>query len=619
LIPLVAAFALALQMPQLPQLPPIRRAPQITYLDRSGQVLGVRGGRYGPPVDIARLPAYVPAAFVAIEDRRFYEHAGFDPVGIARAIVADVSQGRAAEGASTITQQLARNLFLTDNRTLQRKATELVYAVELEQKFTKPQILGLYLSRVYFGSGAYGLEAAARRYYGRPAARLTLMQAATLAGVVQSPTYFDPADHPRHAAARARLVLDAMVETGRITPLQRARALARPPRVLSQPLSEASQYFIDWIDPQVRRLAGPALAGDVVVQTTLDLPMQDVAAADARRIVAAHARQDVQEAALVALDGAGAVRAMVGGVDYGSSQFNRAVDAHRQAGSSWKPFVYLAAMEAGQTPQTQVVDEPVTIDGWSPKDYEPNFLGQITLQQALAQSINTVAARLADQVGRPVVAADARRLGIVTPINTEPAMALGTSLVTPLEMGEAYDAFANGGDRVGAYGIEAIRTGAGRLVWRHVAAPPVPVIENPPLSELDQMMRAVVASGTGVGARIPGYDIAGKTGTASDYRDAWFCGFSGDFATVVWMGRDDDRPMAGVVGGGAPAELWRDFMRVALRRVRAGPIPPGRPAPPPPPVIAPAAPPTPPPVIAPAAPPTPPPPMIVPPAPSPAL
>ena len=499
----------------------------------------------------------------------------------------DLTQGRVAQGASTITQQLARNMFLSSDRTVERKATELVYAIELERAYTKKQILGLYLSRIYFGSGAYGIEDAAERYFGKPASRLTLMEAAMLAGVPKSPVNYDPADQPEHAAQRARLVLDAMVETGAITPAQRAHALAHPPRIFKAAPTEPAQYFVDWLDGQTRALVG-APKQDLVVETTLDMGLE-IAAADSAQTALGHYRgQNIGQAALVALDGGGRLRAMVGGADYGSSPFNRAVAARRQAGSSWKTFVYLTAMEAGRTPDDPVVDEPVTIAGWSPRNFEDGYLGPITLRVALAQSINTVAARLADEVGRPNVAATARRLGIVSQINTDPAMALGTSQVTPLEMAQAYSVLADGGARAIVYGIERIRTSGGQLLYQHRAAPPVQVVANPALSELNQMLRGVIASGTGVHAAIPGYDLAGKTGTTSDYKDAWFCGFTGGLTTVVWMGRDDATPMRRITGGSAPAEFWRDFMRVAVKRVQVQPIPPGPPPPAPPLLAAPA-------------------------------
>jgi len=580
---MLAVASLLANGPQLPPLPPIRREPQITYLDRAGATLGVRGGRFGPPVDVARLPPYVPAAFIAIEDRRFYSHDGFDAVGIARAIVSDLGQGRAAQGASTITQQLARNLFLSTDRTMERKALELVYAIELERTYNKQQILGLYLSRVYFGSGAYGLEAAARRYYDKPAGKLTVRESASLAAVMKSPTDYDPAEQPERSAERTRLVLDAMVETGAITPAQRARALAQTPKVSKRAPTEAAQYFVDWIDGQTRRMVNAAALGrDLVVETTLDEGDEAAAANATAETLAQYRRRGVSQAALVAIDGLGRMRAMIGGADYQQGPFDRAVDAHRQAGSSWKPFVYLAALEAGRTPDSPVVDEPVTIDGWTPANYEPEYLGPITLESALAHSINTVAARLADEVGRPVVAAAAHRVGIVSPINTDPAMALGTTLVTPLEMAQAYDAFSNGGYRVAAYGVQRIRVVGGQVIYQHPEPTATPAIANPPLGELDRMLRTVIASGTGVRAAIPAYDLAGKTGTTSDYKDAWFCGFTGGLTAVVWVGRDDDTPMARITGNSAPLDLWRGFMSAALRRLPYQAIPPGPPPPLPP-------------------------------------
>ena len=582
MIAFAAAVSLAaLTGTDLPRLPEIRRDPQITYLDRTGAVIGVRGGKYAPPVDVPRLPAYVPAAFVAIEDRRFYDHEGFDPRGIARAMMVGLEKGHATQGASTITQQLARNLFLSPEQTVERKAREIVYAVQLEQTYSKKQILGLYLSRVYFGSGAYGLEAAAQRYFNKPAARLTIKEAAMLAGVLKSPTNYNPAEQTKNCLERASLVLDAMAETGAITAAERARAEAETPRVWKAAPTAAAQYFVDWVDGQARPMAG-RLKGDLVVETTLDLPMEQLAGEAARATVDRYRAQKTDQAALVAVDGAGRVRALVGGVDYAAGPYNRAVSARRQAGSAWKPFVYLTALEAGRAPDTPVTDEPVTIANWSPHNYEDGYLGPITLQQALAHSINTVAARLADEVGRPNVAATARRLGIASPINTDPALALGTTLVSPLEMTTAYAVLSNGGNRVTPYAIERIRSG-GQVIYQHRAAGWTPIVANPALSELNGMLRTVLTEGTGVKAAFPGYDLAGKTGTTSDYKDAWFCGFTGGFAACAWMGRDDAQPMRRITGGSAPAEMWRSFMVKAVRRVPKVDIPAGLLPPPPPP------------------------------------
>ena len=586
----IASLAVALALSGLPDvsnLNDVKREPTITYVDRSGAQIGMRGGRYGPPINLDRLPPYVPAAFVAIEDRRFYEHWGVDPIGIARALTADISRGRTAEGASTITQQLARNLFLTPDQTMERKAQEIALAVMIEQKYSKKQILALYLSRVYFGDGAYGLEAAAQRYFNKPASKLSIGEAAVLAGVLKSPTHYNPADAPERSAERSRIVLAKMVEIGAITEAQERKALAHPAKATPSNVSAAAQYFVDWVDGQTRQMLGQPKQ-DLVVETTLDLPLDEIAARSASAMVAHNAKLGVQQTALVALDGSGRVRAMIGGASYGESQYNRAVAAHRQAGSSWKPFVYLTAMEAGQTPDMPVVDEPVTINGWSPRNYENDFLGQITLQDALAHSINTVAARLADQLGRPNVAQTAHRLGVNSQINLDPAMALGTTQVTPLEMAQAYSAFADGGAQFSAYGIERIRTSAGKVIFQHRTEPHPQVIANPALGEMNQMLRAVVTSGTGTHAAVPGYDIAGKTGTTSDYKDAWFCGFTGGLTTVVWVGRDDATPMVRVTGAGAPSELWRSFMSAALPRVHATAIPPGPPPPAPLPQLIPA-------------------------------
>ena len=569
---------MAALLPALPQLPPITRAPQITYVDRSGEVLGVRGGAAAPPVDLARLPAYVPAAFVSIEDKRFYEHGAVDPVGIARALMTDLATGRTAQGASTITQQLVRNLFLTNDQTVERKTQEILLSMQMEQRYSKKQILSLYLSRVYFGSGAYGIEAASRRFFDKPASRLSLREAAALAAVLKSPSGYSPVEQPDANDDRSRLVLDAMVQTGAITAAQRAHALAQPLKVHRSDPNAPAQYFVDWADQQTRRILG-APKQDLVVQTTLDAAMEDAADRAADQIASRDREGAGLESALVALDGQGAVRAMIGGDSYVPNGFNRAVQARRQAGSAWKPFVYLTAMEAGLTPETQVIDQPITISGWSPRNHTDGFMGQITLTTALADSVNTVAAQVADQVGRDKVASTARRLGISTPINTDPAMALGTSQVTPLEMAAAYGAFANGGQRVTPYAIQRITAASGTVVWRRPADRPAQIIANPPLGEMDAMLREVVAHGTGTRAAIKGYDIAGKTGTTSDSKDGWFCGFTGGFSACAWMGRDDAQPVAGLAGGGPPARLWRAFMVSALPRAGATAIPPGPAAP----------------------------------------
>jgi penicillin-binding protein 1A len=576
----VVAFlaVFATDLPDTSNLYSVKRQPSISYLDRSGALVAVRGSQESPPVDIDQLPPYVPAAFVAIEDRQFYHHFGFNPWGMVRAEVYNLTHhGAPLQGGSTITQQLARNLFLTPTQSVRRKAQELILAVWLETKFTKKQILALYLNRVNFGGGAYGIEAASQRYFNKPASQLTLGEAALLAATMKGPSRYNPAANSDRAAKRATEVLNAMVSMHAITPAQRDAAFAQPVHVSATLASQRAEYFTDWLDAQVRAIIGKEPTEDLVVETTLDLPIQAAAEQAVREGVAAHSAQGVQQGALVALDGEGRIRAYVGGASYADSQFDRATQAERQAGSSFKPFVYLTAMEAGHTPSEEVVDEPITIGNWSPHNDNGKYLGQVTLETALAQSINTVAVRLATEVGTANVAATAHRLGITSPIQTDPSMALGAVEVTPLEMAQAYDAFANGGFRVQAYGIERIRTASGQVLYDHGVDKPQPqaVIGQPALSEMAEMMRQVVASGTGSRARIAGYDLAGKTGTTSDFRDAWFIGFTGGFVTAVWTGRDDNTPMKRMFGGVAPAEIWRSFMTFALPKLQTQAIPGG--------------------------------------------
>ena len=577
LIFLTAFFAVfAWGLPDTSNLYEVERQPSVTYLDRNGALIAVRGTQQAPPADLDALPDYVPAAFIAIEDRRFYHHPGFDPIGMTRAIAANMRAGRVVQGGSTLTQQLAKNLFLSPDQNMKRKVQELMLAVWLEMKFSKKEILALYLNRVYFGAGAYGIEAASQRYFDKGAKDLTVGEAALLAGLLKAPSRYSPVSESERAAARATVVLNEMVDAGVISPEQRAQAVTEPVRVSRTLASQHAQYFVDWLDKQIRELVGEPTE-DMIVETTLDLTLQTSAERAVRRILDRDRSRGVQQAALVALDGEGRVRAMIGGASYADSQFNRAVDARRQAGSAWKPFVYLTALESGYTPQTLVNDAPIRIGNWSPRNYTGDYRGEMTLSQAVAQSINTVAAGLADQIGRDNVARTARRLGISSRIGLEPAMALGAVEVSPLDMAQAYDAFANGGKRVRAYGISRIRTPQGRVIYQRASREtgPVQAISNPYLYYLNQMLRGVMTSGTGRSAAIAGRDVAGKTGTTSDYKDAWFVGYTGGFVTAVWVGKDDNSAMRGVTGGSSPAAIWRGFMEAALPRLNAPPIPDG--------------------------------------------
>lgn len=575
LIFLVVFFAVfARGLPDTSSLYEVDRQPSITYLDRNGALIATRGTQMAPPADLDALPDYVPAAFIAIEDRRFYHHPGFDPIGMSRAIVTNMRAGRVVQGGSTLTQQLAKNLFLTPDQNMRRKVQELMLAVWLEMKFSKQEILALYLNRVYFGAGAYGIEAASQRYFDKSAKDLTVGEAALLAGLLKAPSRYSPVSESERAATRATVVLNEMEEAGVITAAQREAAVLQPVIVSRTLATQHAQYFIDWLDKSLRGLVGEPTE-DLVVETTLDLTLQTSAERSVRRILERDKSRGVEQAALVALDGDGRVRAMIGGASYAESQFNRAVDARRQAGSAFKPFVYLAALEAGYTPTTQVIDEPVRIGNWSPKNYSNTYAGQMTLAQAVAGSVNTVAASVADQIGRDSVARAARRLGIESRIGLEPAMALGAVEVSPIDMATAYDAFANGGRRVEAYGVSRIRTPQGRVIYQRSGARNGQAINNPSLYYLNQMLRGVVTGGTARSVQISGRDLAGKTGTTSDYKDAWFVGYTGGFVAAVWVGKDDNTSMRGVTGGAAPAAIWKGFMDAALPRLNAPRIPDG--------------------------------------------
>jgi penicillin-binding protein 1A len=580
LIFLVAFFAVfAVDLPDTSRLYEVKRQPSVSFLDRSGALLAVRGSQYAPPVDLDKLPPYVPKAFVAIEDRWYYWHFGFNPWGIARSQIYNMrhkGEGGPLRGGSTITQQLARNLFLTPNQNYRRKAQELILAMWLEARFSKKQILELYLNRVYFGAGAYGIEAASQRYFGKPASQLTLGESALLAGIMKGPSRYSPVSSTDRAARRATMVLNEMVRANFISTAQRDEAIRTKVRVNPVLANQRAQYFTDWVDDQVRAIVGEPTE-DLVVETTLDLPLQASAEQAVQRGVAAAKAQGVEQGALISIDGEGRIRAYVGGTNYLQTQFDRATMARRQAGSAFKPFVYLTAMEAGRTPDTPVVDEPVKIGNWEPRNYTGQYLGPITLRTALAQSVNTVAARLANEVGTAAVAATARRLGITSPIQLDPSMALGAVEVSPLEMAQAYAPFANGGYLAKGYGIERIRTATGRVLYDHGVDRPTrsTVIAQPYLAEMITMMRGVISGGTGTRAQVTGYDLAGKTGTTSDYRDAWFVGYTGGFVTAVWVGKDDNKPMRRVTGGAAPAGIWRDYMTAALPRLKVQPIPGG--------------------------------------------
>jgi penicillin-binding protein 1A len=535
----------------------------VTILDDRGKLIARRGLTQGERVDVSRLPSYVPNAFIAIEDRRFRSHFGLDPIGLARAAFENMVAGHVRQGGSTLTQQLAKNLFLEPDRTFERKLQEAMLALYLESRYTKDQILTLYLNRVYFGAGVYGIDAAAQRFFGKPPARLTLSEAAMLAGSVKAPARYNPLADTDASMARAAIVLRAMEDAGFIDDKTRADAQATRPRIVRGSGTPNSGYFADWV---ISRLSGYVADADdsIIVETTFDLDTQ----AEAERAVATGlavqgTAMNASEAALVAMTPDGAVRAMVGGRSYEQSSYNRATDATRQPGSAFKPFVYLAAFEHGHAPDDLMNDGPLDIRGWKPSDYEGKYEGQITLTRAFAKSSNVIAAQLTAEVGASVVASTAHRLGIASPLEAVSSLALGTSGVTPLELTAAYVPFANGGQGVIPYGVVRIRTRNGKVLFARAGSGTGQVIAPVNLGQMTQLMVETVSTGTGRAAQLEGRPTAGKTGTTQDYHDAWFVGFTADLVCGVWIGNDDNAPMNKATGGGLPARIFHNFMQTA--------------------------------------------------------
>ncbi|WP_420801334.1 transglycosylase domain-containing protein [Pinisolibacter aquiterrae] len=550
-----------------------KRPANVKIVSADGKLVGNRGDTGGEAVKIKDLPPWLPGAVIAIEDRRFRDHFGIDPIGLARAVVVNLTARGVSQGGSTLTQQLAKNLFLTQERTFGRKVQEVLLALWLEHTYTKDQILELYLNRVYMGAGAYGVDAAARRYFGKSARDVTPMEAAMLAGLLKAPSRYAPSRDPDRAKARAQTVLAAMVETGVISEEQRQAAIAQPRMIFTQPNSGSENYVADWVMDQVPSYIG-SIDKDIVVETTIDSSLQILAEAALQAGMAQFGdKKDVSQGAIVSLDPNGAVKALVGGIDYTKSQFNRAVAAKRQPGSAFKPFVYLTAMEHGLTPDTVRDDTPFTYKGWSPKNYEKEFRGPVTLKDALAHSINTVAAKLAIEVGPKNVAETAMRLGITSPLMATPSIALGTSEVTPLEITGAYVPFSNGGQGVVPHVITTIRGADGKILYKRKGTGIGRVIEPVPLAEMNTMLAETLATGTGRKAQIPGWPAAGKTGTSQDFRDAWFIGYTGLLTTGVWLGNDDGAPTKRGTGGTLAAVVWQRFMLDAHRGRQAMAIP----------------------------------------------
>jgi penicillin-binding protein 1A len=553
--------------------------PSITFVDIHGQVVDRRGAPDSPPVDLKSLPVYVPQAVMAIEDRKFYRHWGFDFEGLARAMYINARAGRVVQGGSTLTQQLAKNLFLSSEQSLKRKAQELLLSVWLESRFTKDEIISLYLARVYFGSGAYGIDEAARRYFDKTPQNLTIAESALLAGLLKAPSRLNPVSSSQRAAERATVVLNVMEAQNVITKEQRLQAVREPLRFVPTSRGGGAAYFLDWIAEDVGASVGEPTE-DVIVETTLDMAAQLAAETALGNELRTNGKSlKMSQAALVAIAGDGGVRAMVGGRNYQESEFNRVTEAKRQPGSAFKPFVYLAAMESPQlnlNPWSVRVDRPYRVGNWSPQNYDGGYRGAMPVINAFARSVNTIAVQLGEEVGRDTVVRVARRLGVRSRLDAQPTLALGTEVLTPLELTAAYVPFANGGTAITPYGFKRIRTRSGRILWERPNPAPRRAIEDGPLRNMNALLAQVVSAGTARGAQLPDRPVGGKTGTTSDYRDAWFIGFTGGYAAGVWVGNDDFGVKTNkVTGGSAPTRIWRAFMVEAMKGqpARAFPMP----------------------------------------------
>ncbi|HSM42324.1 MAG TPA: transglycosylase domain-containing protein, partial [Afifellaceae bacterium] len=549
------------------------RPPNVRIVSIDGQLIGNRGDTGGQAIAFERMPDHLPNAVIAIEDHRFRYHFGLDPIGLSRAMVRNALAGKLVEGGSTLTQQLAKNMFLTPERSVRRKVQELVLAFWLEAKYSKDDILEMYLNRVYFGAGAYGVEAAAKRYFNKSVEEISVPEAAMLASLLKAPSYYSPARDFDRSWERTKLVLIAMNDAGFIDRKQLDEYLGEPPRLATRHLTRSENYVADWVMDRLPSYIG-TVNQDVLVETTIDMQLQRHAEyALVENLKAQGEKYGVQEGALVSIDGTGAVRAMVGGRDYSRSQFNRATQALRQPGSAFKPFVYLTALERGMHPQTVRADEPVRIGNWTPENYNKKYRGPVTLRTALALSLNTVAARLAAEVGPENVVSTAHRLGINSPLATNASIALGTSEVTLLEMTGAYSTFANGGFAVLPHVISRITSETGEVIYERQGSGLGRVVSLEHVAMMNNMLQATLEVGTGKRAVIPGWPAAGKTGTTQDFRDAWFVGYTANLTTGVWVGNDSNAPTKRASGSNLPAMVFATFMTEAHNGVEVAALP----------------------------------------------
>ena len=537
-----------------------QRPPNVQIMSYDGQVIANRGITGGQALFLSDMSPYIPQAVIAIEDRRFYSHFGIDPIGLARAMYSNLVAGRTVQGGSTLTQQLAKNLFLSPDRTLERKVQEVLLAFWLEHNFTKDQILEMYLNRVYFGSGAYGVEAAARRYFQKPAKEVNLAEAALLAGVLKAPSRLSPARNPDLAEERGQVVLGAMQRAGFIDDREATTALTQPQTRAKSYWTGSENFAADRVMDDLKALIGD-VKEDLIIETTLDFELQKKAEQVLRKTLEDNGEKfNVKEGAIVAIDAGGAIQVLIGGRNYATSQFDRASEALRQPGSAFKPFVYTAALEQGETPNSIRNDAPVRIGKWTPQNYDEKYRGPVTLNEALAKSLNTIAAQLVVQVGPNNVAKTAKRMGIEAKLNTNASIALGTSEVTLLELTSSYAPFMNGGFKATPHVIKRISTTDGQLLFENVFDHPPRVLAPNVAVQMNEMLTSVVTDGTGRNAQLPNWQVAGKTGTSQSFRDALFVGYTANLTAGVWLGNDNGASTKKVTGGGLPAKIWQAVM-----------------------------------------------------------
>lgn len=544
-----------LTLPDIEQAVARTRQPSTTITAENGNEVKTFGSVYSEVIHLNELPSYVPDAIISTEDRRFYSHFGFDIIAFTRAMLTNIFMGRYAQGGSTISQQVAKNLFLTQQKTIKRKTQELLLAFWLEHKFTKEQILTLYLNRVYLGAGTYGIEAASQKYFQKSSRDMNLLEAAIIAGMLKAPSRYNPFASEERALSRAKVVLQNMVNNNTLTEKQMRYALTLPIGEDKSYKVQGADYFADWVYREVNDYIGER-DNDIYVYTTLNQEIQENAEKILRQAILSAKNRNVSEGAVVVLDKQGEVKAMVGGIDYRKSQYNRAVSALRQPGSAFKPFVYLTALQNGWKPQDLIEDVPLTIGKWKPENYDKKYHGSVTLSDALAKSLNLATINLSESLSRKDIIRTAKKMGISTPIENSPSLVLGTFEVRVLDMATAYSSIANGGYATWPHAIKEIYTRDGYQLYQREVDTQNRILDEQAVAELTTMLEQVIRQGTGRKAKISGF-AAGKTGTTQDYRDAWFVGFTDKYVIAVWVGNDDNSPMKGITGGTLPAEIWR--------------------------------------------------------------